>query len=263
MNSYTYHDIGDEITMTFIRQHEPYEGYWSKSEQRALDEVKKYLLSHGLHDENIAALDLGCGEGRLIPWLANFSQNIHAVDPDSRRIEIAAQTYNDLLGTNVTTQVGTAENIEEDRYNLVMFSHILQHVRSDTIYPTLQQIYNFTKSGGTLILMYCKDTQIDEGLGYFFFDTIQDGKVVSTPISEEAFNGFVDGDATNGLPVHHIDPAELREAGEKIGWSPKFSWSFHSVQDGLDFRGKDNEINESEDHKLLYGRDIIEIWQKV
>lgn len=262
MKQYTYHDVGDVITQLFIKQHEPHAGYWASSESRALHKVRNYLTQRVSTRDTALALDIGCGEGRLLPWLAEFAHTIVATDPDQARVAIARSQYSAIPSTNITFSTSDFTSLEASQYDLVLCSHIIQHIQSSSVVASLKRMFELTKSGGFLVISYCKHTKADSNQGPYFFDTIENKTFSSTAISEQQFNRFVQDGVTHGLPVHHIDPLWLREQAKTMGWEPRFSWSFHVIENDSQVTAQDEWVNQTENRALGYGRDIIEVWQK-
>lgn len=111
-----------------------------------------YLVATLPVDKQIAICDLGCGYGRLLLGLrqAGFS-NTHGVDLDEAGI-----AWGQAQGLTITHSsiADFVDQVSAVRYDMVMMSHVLEHLPKDSIIPTLQKIKaNLLKEGGSLFIM--------------------------------------------------------------------------------------------------------------
>lgn len=84
-----------------------------------------------------AALEIGCGYGRLTPWIAGFVDEMHAIDPDEWALEQVERLY-----PEIATEQKTAGSMSfpEDRFDLVVSWTVLQHVSEEDIERTTTRI---------------------------------------------------------------------------------------------------------------------------
>jgi 2-polyprenyl-3-methyl-5-hydroxy-6-metoxy-1,4-benzoquinol methylase len=96
------------------------------------------------------SLEVGCGFGRLSPWLARLSGTHHAVDPNAEAIETARTHY-----PHVEFRESTAQELpyDDDRFPFVMTWNVLQHVPPGRIGEAVGEIRRVLQPGGTVLLM--------------------------------------------------------------------------------------------------------------
>jgi SAM-dependent methyltransferase len=96
------------------------------------------------------SLEVGCGFGRLSPWLARLSGAHHAVDPNGEAIETARTHY-----PNVDFRESTAQELpyDDDRFPLVLTWNVLQHVPPGRIGEATGEIRRVLQTDGTVLLM--------------------------------------------------------------------------------------------------------------
>jgi SAM-dependent methyltransferase len=96
------------------------------------------------------SLEVGCGYGRLSPWLARLSGSHHAVDPNSEAIETAQTHY-----PSVDFRESTAQELpyEDDTFPLVVTWNVLMHVPPDDIEDAIAEIRRVLRPEGTLLAM--------------------------------------------------------------------------------------------------------------
>jgi len=108
------------------------------------------LLTHHCEVPFDRSLEVGCGYGRLSPWLARLSGAHHAVDPNSDAIETARTHY-----PQVDFREATAQDLpyEDDSFGLVFTWNVLMHIPPDSIEAAIDEIQRVCRSDGTLLLM--------------------------------------------------------------------------------------------------------------
>src|SRR5947208_10005795 len=140
---YRYPDPGDHVTSAFVREHEPYPGYWEISEQRGLDRLGEQLTALLPAREKVRALDAGTGEGRLLPMLSRFAADVVALDPDPERL--AAARYVELPGTRVDFVNREITEYDGEPFDLILCSHVIQHVPTARVEPILRALRSRAK----------------------------------------------------------------------------------------------------------------------
>ncbi len=259
--SYRYPDTGDHVTGMFIRRHEPYDGYWTASEDRALGKVAGKLAGILGSREQVKALDAGCGEGRLLPWLAGFSADITAADPDPDRLAKASETVVEDTGFSFT--VSPITELGGGPYDLVICSHVIQHVPTPDVGPILRRLATITAPGGALVLAHSRSPI---GQGAFSLDSVEaGGEVRSRRVSREEFDKALrDGDGP-ALPVHYLDPAEVAADAAAAGWRTEWEWTYHVLDDlGLtdEHIDRDELVNASGPLRRHLGRDLVTLLRR-
>ena len=264
MDGYRYPDPGDRVTATFIQQREPYPGYWAASERRALELLGDRLTDKLGPRRDVRALDAGCGEGRLLPWAAQFAADITASDPDTERIGVARERVAELpADTSITFQQSAITGINGGPYKLVLCSHIVQHVATTDIRPAMRHLYEITAPGGVLVLVY---SRAPVGHGGFSLEWTEQGELRSSDVDQQRFDEVVTTDACPGvLPVRHLDPEEFGKEVAAAGWTACWDWTYHVLDDlGVLDRhiDRDELINDVPTLRQNLGRDIFTLWLK-
>lgn len=189
---YSYPDKDDKVTLNFtVKNTEPYRGYWEQSENKALSFFEK-LLSRAMNNGSL--LDLGAGEGRLTIKFAKYFKTVTALEPDQERIARAKKNCASADINNVTfleSQFLDAE-ISENSFEAILCSHIIQHIPTTGIKPTLEKIHAILKPGGIFALttnytkehndVFEKQTDIVERIDEATFNLLAENKLGILPI---------------------------------------------------------------------------------
>ncbi|ANN18895.1 hypothetical protein SD37_26910 [Amycolatopsis orientalis] len=260
---YTYPDVDDRITLRFIDEAEPYPGYWARSDERAMARAANRLAKLLGPRETVAALDVGCGPGRMLSWLARLAGTIVAIDPDAARLARAtemAAALGDSAG--IETRVSTVDEVTEGPFDLVLCSHIIQHIPTTELVPLLNRLRELTAPDGVLVLTY---TRAPVGAERFTLDRVTGGGVESLDVDQARFDEAAQGRlAEKVLPIHYRDPIQLAQLGRRLGWSEVWSWSFHVLQDSPRFRAvadRDELVNATPALLRKFGRDAVALWR--
>ncbi|SDY31895.1 Methyltransferase domain-containing protein [Amycolatopsis xylanica] len=255
--TYRYPDTGDRVTASFIAQHEPYEGYWSASEDAALARLAEKLEALGGRDQ-VHALDAGCGEGRLLPWIARFAARITAVDPDPERLG-TAKTAKLPEGTEVTFQVSPVTGVRGGPFGLIVCSHVIQHVPTADLQPLLDGLRAVAAPGASLVLSF---SRAPFGRGGYSIDRIAPEGVRSEHVGQTRFDeALASGEA---LPVRLVDPEQLTAMAAEAGWEPVWDWTYHVLDDlGVvdEHTDRDELVNAAPALRRQLGRDMVTLWR--
>lgn len=131
--------------------------------------VKKYKLKP-THSEILAAmphlnggkaLDVGCGGGRNVLYLAQhgFSVDAWDINPDS------LNSLNEIIQTEQITGVALAQrDFNQDQhiagqYDFINSLVVLMFLQPETVYPLIQAMQQATKVGGYNLIVCAMDTQ--------------------------------------------------------------------------------------------------------
>jgi SAM-dependent methyltransferase len=253
-DDYNYPDAADRITNEFIVTHEPYPGYWAQSEAHALD-----LAGHALSQLSTepaatrAALDAGCGQGRLLLWLAQYAAHLTALDPDAGRLAEAraAKAADDYVG------VPLAE-YSKGPFDLVLCSHVLQHLPTGQVEPALRDLHRLTRPGGLVVLLFARAPVGEER---FSIQTPQRSHLVD----EAAFNTAAEAAEPGRLAGHSLDPQRLKRTCRSIGLAPEWERTFHVLDDRPDLPldvSRDDLANASPHLRRRLGTDMITILRR-
>jgi len=257
---YAYPDEDDRITHRFIQEAEPFPGYWDESDERAMARAGAELAKLLGPRETVRALDAGCGPGRMFAWLAGVAATIVAVDPDAARLAAGAGRA-DGLGAEIETLVTDVHELVAEPFDLVLCSHIIQHIPTGELVPLLTRLGEVTEPGGLLVLTY---TRAPVGEERFTLDRITGTGVESEVVGRARFDEAARG-CIEALPIHHRDPVRLAELGRSLGWTQLWSWSFH-VLDSWPAFGPDGDrdelVNASPELLRRFGRDAVVLWRR-
>ncbi|WP_306053126.1 class I SAM-dependent methyltransferase [Natronococcus wangiae] len=94
------------------------------------------------------SLEVGCGYGRLSPWIARRSETHYGVDPDERALGIAATQYPDLAFAR-----GRASSlpVPDGAIGLTVSWTVLQHVDDSRIEDAAAELRRVLAPGGLLV----------------------------------------------------------------------------------------------------------------
>ncbi|HVW41451.1 MAG TPA: class I SAM-dependent methyltransferase [Amycolatopsis sp.] len=259
-DDYHYPDPGDRVTKSFIARHEPFPGYWCASERRGLDLLGELVTEHV--GSRTHALDAGCGDGRLLTWIARYAAHITAVDPDAERLA-TARAVPLPAGTDITFQQEQLTGVHGAGYELVVCSHIVQHMPPAGVEPALRHLHDVAAPGALLVLSY---SRAPVGRGGYVLEWREDGEIRYETVDRERFDeALTTGTRTGLLPVRLIDPAEFGKEVLAAGWTPLWEWTYHVLDDlgVLDsYVDRDDLVNAFPALRGNLGRDILTLWRR-
>lgn len=262
--NYLYPDIDDKITVSLIKEKEPFKGYWEKSEKKILNLVKEFIQKRIKKVTNSWFLDAGCGTGRLLPEFERYFNNILAIDPDPAQIEKARDLVKEYgFADKVVFQATSIEKIDwkKENINVILCSHVLQHVHTDSVPLILRKFNKLCAKEGLLFIM---TTHSRKECDYYVKEYLKDSKVVEERIEKEEFNSLIFNER-NILPLRFFSRKSITEVVQKSGFAMLDFRSFHILGKVL-FLGKiidrDSLVNSIDFLKTRLGRDILVIFQK-
>jgi len=251
---YFYPDSNDKITAKMIEEIELFLGYWNLSEARLLDLVEKKHLPKKCN----SMLDYGCGEGRLILRYKKYFKNITAIEPDKHRFEIAKENI-EKTDNSVRMLNGYYNDFNlNDQFDLILCSHIIQHISNIDVEKVFNDIYNGLKIGGKCFLM---TTHSKVGSTYYVNASIKNGYYNENIISEELFHRSLE--EKDILPTAIFDIQKLKLSLQKAGLKLIKYYVFH-----LDNKNKsykiinDKTVNTFSCLKKKHGRDMLLVIEK-
>lgn len=104
--------------------------------------LKKFLSKE---DKNIKILDVGCGLGNNIELMQSWGyKNIIGSD-------ISPQMVEECLKKNLNVFLDT--DLVEKNFDLVLFSHVIEHIKYPYIVDFLEKYFERLKSGGRVIVI--------------------------------------------------------------------------------------------------------------
>lgn len=178
------------------------EAYWIASEMRAISSVVEWLRSKGNYVEQI--LDVGCGEGRLLPLFTTYSRHLYAVEPDATSIELAqkvasANKYDQVTFRNMCIEQFHTEWKGNRAFDLVICSHVLQHVNTEAVTEIVSSLGELTQKGGRIMVTTCFSNEASDE--FIACEWANDGTQIERQIGEHEFNHRV---SANSLAVHRF-----------------------------------------------------------
>lgn len=188
---YFYPDKDNKVTLTFISKNEPFRGYWTRSEEYVLNLMKKYIKDYARKKRNTLFLDAGCGKGRLLPEFAWSFDRILAIDPDCSWLDIARTNANrHSYAKKAVFECTSIEDLDlkAGSVDVILCSHVLQHVHTNSIPIILGKFGRFLIEGGLLFIMTCHSKKSHDSYAKSY---LKDGTVVREAISENEFNALV------------------------------------------------------------------------
>jgi SAM-dependent methyltransferase len=104
------------------------------------------------------SLEVGCGYGRLTPWITQATAEHHAVDLSRPLLEAARREYPD-----VRFQCAQAESLPflDDVFDLAVTWGVLNHVPSESIDTATDEIERVVAPEGTLVISEATDGNPD------------------------------------------------------------------------------------------------------
>ena len=197
-----YPDTGDALTCQLIETE--FDGvYWQRSEQRvlqlALEAVERLPRPR-------AMVDIGCGQGRLLPVFAPHVDTLTALEPDPTRCAHARRAAA-ALGSGVQVREGDHGALKPRAYDVLLCSHVLQHLPGPLAHSVLAALGRAARPGALLVLA---TTHIAGPADAYTVEQFQAGRRTVRPLSQAAFDAWQF--QTGALPVRYFARRTL--AGE-------------------------------------------------
>jgi 2-polyprenyl-3-methyl-5-hydroxy-6-metoxy-1,4-benzoquinol methylase len=251
---YQYPDLRDKIAAEMIRKIELYSGYWSDSEKNIIDIIKILIKKRNVGKR---FLDAGCGDGRLIPVFEEQFAEVVAIEPDIERLKVAESLASDpKLSKKITFKRATIEDFDDfGQFDLILCSHVLQHVRTDAVPIIIKKFKNLIKKNGLLCITTCHSTT---DKGYFVRDLMRGSQPSEEPIKQEEFNIMTN--SIGALPIHFFKLNEISQLLSDNGFKIIEYRVFHLDKriPGMENEKEiDNAANSDPDLQKRTGRDML------
>lgn len=148
--------------------------HWEKIYQHQDNDFRSYsikILIKNMLDKNTPVIDLGCGTGAQIMYLAKEGFDATGVDESEEMLNMARDQARNLKITNVKfIQSTLKELVEEDKtYPQIICLDVIEHIENDD--DALKHINKLLSPGGKLVLtvpahqyLYSKR---DEDIGHY------------------------------------------------------------------------------------------------
>jgi SAM-dependent methyltransferase len=108
------------------------------------------LLERGLADIDARrSLEVGCGYGRLTPWIARYAAEHHGVDVESALVRRAARVNREAAFHRAHAQ---ALPFQDDTFELTVAWAVLMHVPPYQIDRVTAEMRRVTAPGGTIVV---------------------------------------------------------------------------------------------------------------
>ncbi|MEM5782063.1 MAG: class I SAM-dependent methyltransferase [Candidatus Aenigmatarchaeota archaeon] len=204
---YFYPDINDKNINILIKILEPYKGYWEKSEYKVLCLAERIFK----YNKYKRMLDLGAGIGRLTIKFSKYFNDITIIEPDKERLQKAKES---IKRKNIKFIKNSFLNskLPKEYFDVIICSHVIQHIKTKDIIPTINKIYNILKKNGILVLLTCYSRK-----NYDFFTKlfIERNNVKELNISESEFNNLIINKKMI-LPIHFFSIKTIKKILSKF-----------------------------------------------
>lgn len=207
-DDYFYPDKNDALTLKFISEEQPFEGYWARSEQLILERMKNLIHTYTRNKINTCFLDAGCGTGRLLPEFESYFDKMLAVDPDEALLEVAKDTVRKFGFSNkVIFKNSRIEKLEwgKKSIDVILCSHVLQHTHTETLASVLAKFEQLLGNNGLVFITTCHSTKDYD----FYVKMYQKNlEVVEEVIKQDEFNSLINNEM-NILPIHFFSKKNI------------------------------------------------------
>ena len=108
------------------------------------------LLRRALADLHVEkSLEIGCGYGRLTPWIADYSEQHYAIEPEKMLLKDA-----EILNSGVVFRNAMVQKLpfQDDFFDLVVTWTVLMHVPPKEFARAVEEIKRVAKSSATILL---------------------------------------------------------------------------------------------------------------
>lgn len=96
------------------------------------------------------SLEIGCGYGRLTPWIASYADQSYAIDPNEGSLAEARAHYPTV---KFESEVAHDLSFDDNQFDLIVSWTVLQHIPPDLIGDATSEIRRVLSSDGVIILV--------------------------------------------------------------------------------------------------------------
>jgi len=160
----------------------------SPEEWRAADVALVARAFDHLPDKGAcSAIDVGAGQGRLVPAIGARASSMVLLEPDLLRARIAGQVAARLPECDAEVVVADATTYTTYRkFDVIVCSHVIQHVTSSHRRPLLESLRNLCAPWGVLLMTY---PNTDNGKEAYYISE-QEASAVAVATSEATRSAF-------------------------------------------------------------------------
>lgn len=159
-------------------QQEFYNQYWQGLQPLSSYKVSRakwimdvLLQARKAYTENIKLLDLGCGDGRLVPlWQAITGADAHGLELSPQAVETAQNMFPSV---HYKQGDATAAGYESNSFDIIICQEVLEHIEQQD--QLIAEAARIMKTGGTLILTTPNK---------YYFDHRKGGNYSTQPIEQ-------------------------------------------------------------------------------
>jgi len=126
--------------------------------------VETRLIAQILGDTTAErSLEVGCGFGRLTPWIADYSEDHYAIEPEKSLMESAREMTPEVSYANTT-----AKDLPypDEHFDLLVSWTVLMHVPNDRIESVVDELVRVSADDGKIILAEKTGDQFETGRSF-------------------------------------------------------------------------------------------------
>lgn len=95
------------------------------------------------------SLEVGCGYGRITPWIMKYSKEHHAIDPEPELLKLAGRSYRTVKFTRATAQ---KLPYPDGHFDLIVVFSVLHHIPPREFEKSVKEIKRVAKPNATIFL---------------------------------------------------------------------------------------------------------------
>lgn len=95
------------------------------------------------------SLEVGCGYGRITPWIMKYSKEHHAIDPEPELLKLASRSYPAVKFSRATAQKLPYPG---NHFDLVAVFSVLHHIPPGEFQKAVKNIKRVAKPNATILL---------------------------------------------------------------------------------------------------------------
>jgi 2-polyprenyl-3-methyl-5-hydroxy-6-metoxy-1,4-benzoquinol methylase len=110
------------------------------------------------------SLEIGCGYGRLTPWIAEYSEEFYAIEPEKKLYDIAKKLYPSFKFTEARAD---RLPFPDNYFGLIVTWTVLQHVLPEKFQDTINEILRVAAEDAVILVAeYTRDTHSPSSWGH-------------------------------------------------------------------------------------------------